>query len=247
MRERSWWEWFAITMIAATLWAIFNRAQVKRWMARRRFERMDSGPTPPIPPEPPDPNGPALADALKAAGFFEDLPLARAAELAAEVRRNGYGAVFAHDWRAFHADDEELAEGFVSDVLKSAAPAFEILGLAPLEGASRFEEGGAHHFDIVNGPSWELMSRAEAERDEPGQQRGLSWGLVGARLLGHLNQRVADTGRDDRFYSVYGGNDAHVLVLTPRMVDALQRHAGAPASQLPYLRTETWPHFGAPQ
>lgn len=246
MRDRAWWEWVAIALIATVLWATFNRAQIKRWLARRRFERMGDGPMPPIPPDPPDPQGPALAEALKVAGFFDDLVPQRAAELEADVRRNGYGAVFSHDWRSFHADDEDLAEGFAADVLEKATPAFEKLGIAPLQGASRFEEGGAHYLDIVDGPCWELMSRAEAERDHAGDQEGLSWGLVGARLLGQLNRRVAESGRDDRFYSVSGGNDAHVLVLTPRMADALQRHAAAPASQLPYLRSEVWPHFGLP-
>ena len=147
--------------------------------------------------------------------------------------------------RSFHADDEDLAEGFVGDVLARAAAAFEPLGIAPLEGQSRFEDGGAHRVD-VGAQTWPLMSQAEIERDREDDQPGLSWGLVGARLLRHLNQRVAATGRSDRFYSVYGGNDAAVLVLTPPMLDAIRRHAGVHVSQLPYERSDEWPLFGLP-
>jgi hypothetical protein len=246
MRERAWWEWIAIGLIAAGVWAFVNRAQIRRWRARRRFEAMGDGPMPPIPPDPQDPHGPALAEALQGAGFFAGLTPERAAQLQDAVRRDGYGAVFTHEGRAFALDDEDLAEGFVADALDRAAPVFEHLGLAPVRGASRFEDGGAHWLDI-DGTSLPLMSLEEVERDRPGAQQGLSWGLVGARLLDHLSERSARAGRAERFYSVGGGNDAFALALTPAMLEALRRHAGQQPHRLPYRRTEAWPDFGLPE
>jgi hypothetical protein len=246
MQPKAWWEWLAAALIGLAAWAFFNRAQIRRWHARRRFEHMSDEPMPPIPPPPPDAHGPALADALGAAGFFDGLPPQRAVELRAEMQRDGYAAVFSHEGRGFAADDEDLAEGFIGDVLAQAAPVFAHLGMAPLSASSRFEEGGAHVVDVDGGGHWTMMSRSEVERDRAGDQPGLSWGLVGTRLLQRLNEHASRSGRSERFYSVAGGNDAWVLALTPSMLEAVRRHAGVRVDQLPYERTEHWPTFGQP-
>jgi hypothetical protein len=184
-----------------------------------------------------------LATRLKTAGFFDGLPAERAGALEGEVRATGYGALFGHEQRAFSADDEELAEGQVGEFLQTIAPGLAAIGVPALAGSSRFEEGGAHFLDLP-GEAVVLMSAAEAARDEPGDRERLAWGLVGARVLRRLNAGIAAAGKSDRFYSVYGGNDAHAMLLTPAMRDAITSTPGIKESELPYERTDEWPDFG---
>jgi hypothetical protein len=107
-----------------------------------------------------------LASRLKAAGFFDGLPPERAIVVENNVRVMGYAGLFGHEQRAFAADDEELAEGQVSYFLQAIAPGLAAIGVPPVMGSSRFEEGGAHILDLP-GESVVLMSAVEAVRDQP--------------------------------------------------------------------------------
>ncbi len=171
-----------------------------------------------------------LADSLTSAGFFSGLPERRGRALADLIKRNGYSGVFKHDWRAFAADDEELTEGSVGIFLSGCATAFEHLGVPPLLGKDRFAEGGAHILDLASGSedgSVVLLSEAD------GFHRAID--LVAARLISLMNRHLANYDLADRFYSVYSGNDAEVLLLSPAMLAVIE--------SLPHLREEERPHW----
>lgn len=239
-------KWFWSILIGLAMWALFNRDTVRRLYARWRDGPLAASTLPPLPPPADDPHGPALAEALERAGYFDGLDAPTAEVLADRIRREGYAALFMHDWRCAFADDEELAEGALERTLPDLAATFARLGVPPLRGAARFEDGGAMWFDEDGGTPLPLLSRAESERDAPGRQPGLTWGLVGARLAQHLDARLAAAGRQERIWSVYGGNDAQMLVLTPAMAEAIIEHGGMRGWERPYRRTEHWPDFGQP-
>jgi hypothetical protein len=187
--------------------------------------------------------GRTLAAALADAGFFDGVSPEESQRVRTAIETNGYGGVFDHPWRVLDADDEELAEGSVGVYLHLWAPSLERLGVAPLVGESRFVDGGAHILDLPN-ETVTLVSNAEAQEDEKGKKFGFSWGAVGARLMQRVNTDLAAAGVADRLYSVYGGNDARALLLTPPMLAAIMATPGVRRDELPYTRTAEWPHFG---
>jgi hypothetical protein len=188
-----------------------------------------------------------LASALGEAGFFGSLAGDAPRRVRTEIETYGYAGVFSHPWRAVSADDEELAEGQVEVFLQEVAPCLNRLGVTPLAGKSRFMDGGAHVLDLPN-ETITLVSAEEAREDDRdgGKRFGFSWGAVGARVLERLNAQIAAAGREDRFYSVYGGNDAYALLLRPPMLAAILASPGIPPDELPYIRTTDWPYFGMP-
>jgi hypothetical protein len=141
------------------------------------------------------------------------------------------------------ADDEELAEGLAGLYLRLWAPSFVRLEIVPLAGVDRFGDGGAHYLDLDN-ECITLISLEEAQQDRRDAKIGFSGGAVAARLLQRINRALEIAGKADRFYSVYGGNDGHVLILTPSMLAAITATRGIRRDELPYIRTANWPHFG---
>ena len=225
---------FLDIVFGLALFAMFERKRFPVWRekfaaARRRWLAARAGRT--------------LAAALADAGFFEGLSLEESQRLRATIDINGYRGIFDHPWRVLDADDEELAEGSVGVYLRLWAPSLTRLGVAPLVGESRFVDGGAHLLDLPD-ETVTLVSDAEAQEDEPGRKLGFSWGAVGARLLQRLNENLAAAGVADRLYSVYGGNDAHALLLTPPMLAAIMATPGIRRDERPYTRTLEWPDFG---
>ena len=59
-----------------------------------------------------------------------------------------------------------------------------------------------------------------------------------------LRKEIETVGYGDRFYSVYGGNDGRVLILSPDMLTAIMNTPGIRREELPYIRTAEWPYFG---
>jgi hypothetical protein len=221
-------------LIGLGLFLVFERKRIARWRGQFTAMRRRPGGTQ---------NARRLSTALAAAGFFDGLAAEEAQSLRTRVDTQGYGAVFTHPWRALNADDEELAEGEVGVFLKLWAPSLLRLGLKPLVGTDRFGEGGSHYLDL-EGESLMLVSEEEARNDRRDAKSGFSWGAVAARLLERLNGDAASAGISDRFYSVYAGNDADVLILTPPMLAAIMAAPGIRRDELPYLRTAEWPLFG---
>jgi hypothetical protein len=226
-------------ILGAILFALFKRKRLRRLRdryveMRRRAVRAKAGRN--------------LAAALGAAGFFNGLPADAERRIKTEIETYGYGGVFSHPWRAVSADDEELAEGQVGVFLQELAPSLIRLGVEPLVGKSRFMDGGAHMLDLP-GETVTLVSADEAREDDRngGKRFGFSWGAVGARVLERLNRQIAAAGREDRFHSVYGGNDAQALLLNPPMLAAIMASPGIRPDELPYIRTIEWPLFGAPE
>jgi hypothetical protein len=222
-------------LIGLGLFLVFERKRMAEWRAkylahRQRRAQKDHAST--------------LARALAEAGFFSDLTDAEALELRTEIETVGYGGVFSHPWRDLDADDEELAEGQVGLFLQSWAPSLARLGVAPLVGVDRFEEGGAHVLDLDNGETITLVSLQETERDGRDGQERFGWGAVAARVLERINRELAAADKADRFYSVYGGNDGRVLILSPDMLVAITNTPGLRRDELPYIRTAEWPYFG---
>ena len=243
-----WVKWLLAAVIGAALFVVFERKTISRWRAMR-MEPLSvprsTGPAHPSNRELDAATNAALLGRLESTGFLSGLTDAEAAQLRTDILAVGYGGVFTHPWRSIVADDEDLAEGFVGDFLKKCEPTFEHLQMPPLKGASRFEEGGAHLLELP-GETLTLMTLAEAESDRPGEKVGLSWALVGARLFQIINARLERAGKTDRFYSVYGGNDGRVLVLTPAMYEAILATPDVLPGDRPYIRTDIWPSFGQP-
>ena len=243
-----WLKWPLAVLIGAVLFVVFERKNISRWRAMRSEPfsvPRSTGPVHPSNRHPDAATNAALLARLESTGFLDELDDAEALQLRTDILAVGYGGVFAHPWRSIVADDEDLAEGFVEDFLKKCEPAFEHLRMPPIKGASRFEAGGAHLLELP-GETLTLMTLAEAESERPNEKVGLSWGLVGARLFQIINARLQRAGKADRFYSVYGGNDGRVLVLTPAMYEAIVVTPDVLPSDRPYMRTDTWPDFGQP-
>jgi hypothetical protein len=221
-------------MLGLLLFAVFERRRIAVWrrnframLRKRTDERANS----------------SLLTKLADAGFLDGLSTEDAQRVRNSIQASGYGGVFEHPWRAFNADDEELAEGHTGPFLLSLAPAFEQLGLAPVIGESRFIDGGAHLLDLPN-ETITLISDEEIKRDNPRELSRYCWGAVAARLLDKLNAHLVASGTAERFYSVYGGNDAFALLLNPRMLSAIMETPGVRQDELPYIRTAVWPDFG---
>ena len=223
-------------VVGTILFAIFERDRIRGWRARYAATRARANAAR---------SNRALADALAATGFFEDLSPAETRALRDEIEKIGYGGVFSHPWRVLGADDEELADGGVGLHLGLWAPSFERLGIVPLAGEDRFLEGGVHVLEMPRETLvLETAEDVRLQADEPGRYRGLSWAVVPARLFDRINRDLAATGRAERVYSVYGGNDHTGLLLTEPMRAAIVSSPGIRRDELPYVRTLDWPFGG---
>ena len=96
----------------------------------------------------------------------------------------------------------------------------------------------------LDGETITLVSLQETEKDGRDGQERFGWGAVAARVLERINRDLAAAGKSDRFYSVYGGNDGRVLILSPDMLTAIMNTPGIRRDELPYIRTAECPYFG---
>ena len=187
-----------------------------------------------------------LCDELEAAGFFDGLDSTVALDLKLRVQHSGYGAMFRHPWRCFDADDEAIAEGGAAEFLALWSSALQQLDVPPLTGELQLLDDGTQRLEFPNcaADAVVLFEPRDAQARAAGSPASQAWGLVPGRLQWAINRHLAAHGRFDRFCSVFAGNDAKVMVLTPQMMRAVNGCDEIPRAERPYTRTEDPPGFG---
>lgn len=175
----------------------------------------------------------ALLDELARLGFFALTPPADVDQAKAEVRasyvdrgiaESEWGAdLVSRDRRSYGADAEDLAEGQVTAVLRTLAPAFAQLG-APLD-VEDVVADGARCVVRVNG----------VDRTIYGPDVDEAWQAAFTALLGVGDDLLAQAGATARLYGQYGGNDARVWILDEALVACFDRY-GMPADWRPRPR-----------
>ena len=125
----------------------------------------------------------------------------------------------------YHADAEGLTEGDVLDLLRRVKPFLETQGVLLERLDQDFTVGGSYSV-TVNGVEFLLYTEDELDVED-------IWALTTQRVLRILNTLLEQYQSDERAYILYGGNDTHIVFLTPPMQELISKTAGVPASEKP--------------
>ena len=126
----------------------------------------------------------------------------------------------------YHADAEGLTEGDVLDLLRHVKPFLDTQGVLLASLDQDFTVGGSYSVK-VNGQDFALYTEDELNEVDD------IWALTTRRCLGILNTLLQQHQSEERAYLLYGGNDAHIVFLTPTMQDLISRTRGVPPSEKP--------------
>ena len=154
-----------------------------------------------------------LMDRLEALGFYRHESLEAvedAKKLAIDCRWPFAGELK----RGPHfADAEELAEGFVCELLSNVDEFLELNGVK-IEHAD--DDFGETSYTVhVNDEKFMMYTKEELESGAE------LWDLSTRRTVAMLNHLLAAAGSPERCYLLYSGNDAEVIFLTPEMHAAI--------------------------
>ena len=154
-----------------------------------------------------------LMDRLESLGFYQHEPLENAEEakkLAIDCRWPFAGELK----RGPHfADAEELAEGFVGELLSNVDEFLSLSGVKIEHAEDDF--GETSYTVLVNDESFTLYTKEELEAGAK------LWELATQRTIAMLNHLLEGAGAAERCYLLYGGNDAEVIFLTAEMFKAI--------------------------
>lgn len=120
--------------------------------------------------------------------------------------------------RLFSADAEELfEEGGIIEILTGLTFAFEVRRLK-LDINDHFEEYKNNDGDqwvVVNGRKYIIYDTLEGSSP--------NWDTATNTLVYLLNKELSQQGSDERFYTISGGNDAKIILLTTALFDYISR------------------------
>ena len=153
-----------------------------------------------------------LLNQLLALGFFRFTTSGKTTAVRKEIAKCGFLFVEGTK-RGWHADAEDLAEGGVSTFLEDHRRDLLTLGVDIGKVSDDFNVGGHYGLEI-NGEYFLMYSESELESDD-------FWYLTQERAFGMINTLLAKHHSEEQLYSLYGGNDAHAIVLTPDMQTAI--------------------------
>lgn len=152
----------------------------------------------------------------------------------AEVARSAKGSAISNGWffyeptvrGPYHADAENLTEGDVLDLLQRVRPFLDTQSVLLEKIDQDFSVGGAYSVR-VNSREFVIYTEEELHNVED------IWALTARRCLGILNNLLEQRQSEERAYLLYGGNDAHIVFLTPAMQDVILKTPGIPPSEKP--------------
>lgn len=134
------------------------------------------------------------------------------------------------DRRMYHADNEDLAEGSIGELLLEMKPVLTKEGVR-LDSVEDLYEADAYDL-IINGQRIRIRDKTDPlYEDNPGAM----WSLAAKALLEITNQLLMDAGSSERLYGIGGGHDAWCILLTAEMHDLLRApELGYDEIMLPY-------------
>ncbi len=158
-----------------------------------------------------------VVDRLIGMGFLKLVPESKRADVRRQLIETATNRYLDSEWdnecvaadlRSYPADAEDLAEGQVGATILLMKPVLEREGVK-LD--SVMDDFGEKYEVVVNGQRHLIH--------EPGQD---SWTLGIKRLLEITNVLLEEAGSAERLYTVYGGHEGRVMLLTPEMLDYLE-------------------------
>jgi hypothetical protein len=116
------------------------------------------------------------------------------------------------DGRLFHADEEDLYDGFMHSLLEKLKPSLKREGVNISTVEETITDDDAHYI-VINGMQY-LMYKHEDDHDEY-----YYWRVATKRFLEVLNDLLSTAGSAERFYAIASGNDANIILLTPELFE----------------------------
>ena len=160
-----------------------------------------------------------LATALAAAGLWAGLPSRDGARLRGEVAQ-GASPVTGLAERGWRADGEDLAEGYVEELLRSMTDALRRcrVSLAVESVRSPHDDGSSGYTLRLNGALLDLFDYHPAEPGMP--LTADPWMDCTVKPLGLVNGLLDEAGSSDRVAVFYAGSNDGLAVLLP--LEAIQ-------------------------
>jgi hypothetical protein len=169
-----------------------------------------------------------LLDRLEVLGFYKYADHQHMAQLKAEARASGF--LFDGDSvrRIYHADSEDLAEGYAWELLEQLIPFLQELGVQ-ISSLSHVFDNDVDYTMTVNDVRYLLLSVQEEQQLDMAEL----WRLGTERTFIIINTLLEQAGSDERVFQLYGGNDCHAVFLTPPMYHVIRTSGLFSPTELP--------------
>lgn len=171
-----------------------------------------------------------LLDTLEVLGFYKYADHQQVAQLKAEARASGF--LFDGDTvrRIYHADSEDLAEGYAWELLEQLIPFLRELGVQ-INSLSHAFDNDVDYTMTVNNVRYLLLSVQEEQQLDMAER----WRLSTERTFTVINTLLEQARSDERVFQLYGGNDCHAIFLTPPMYRIIYSSGLFSPTELPIM------------
>lgn len=119
------------------------------------------------------------------------------------------------DRRCYGADNEDLAESGVADLLDKLAYVFNVENVLLGEVVQDFT--GEDYSVTINGQKYIIYTKEELKKED-------SWYLSAKRTVGIINDLFKKSNSDERAYLRSGGNDGQIVLLNKRLVEIVKKY-----------------------
>jgi hypothetical protein len=177
-------------------------------------------PPPHKPPALPQAEAEQVVDRLIGMGYLKFVPESKRPDVRRQLIESAGKRYLDADWddecvaadlRGYPADNEDLAEGQVGATILLMKPVLEKEGVK-LD--SVVDEFGDEKYEVVINGKSHLICEGDGGKD--------SSTVALKRLLEITNGLLEAAGSPERLFSIYGGNDGRVMLLTEEMQDYIE-------------------------
>jgi hypothetical protein len=159
-----------------------------------------------------------LLDELEILGFYKYTDPQHVLRLKAEACASGFLFDGDNIRRIYHADSEDLAEGYAWELIEQLSPFLQKLGVQ-IRALSHVFDNDVDYTMTVNDVCYTLVTVTEEHQLDIPEL----WRLGTERTFTIINILLEQAGSDERVFQLYGGNDCHAVFLTwpmYRVIDA---------------------------
>ena len=167
---------------------------------------------------------------LEALGFYKHTNHQLVDELKEKSIKTGY-LFWDETERIYMSDAEDLAEGFIDELLNEIEPFLMKEGVT-IESYEQTHTGDTYAI-VVNHRKFSIWND-EIDKDlDP-------WELATNRTFAIVNLFLREAGSNERIYSLYGGNDLFALFLTEEMYEVINKSRLIKESEKPLRYGESF-------
>jgi hypothetical protein len=167
-----------------------------------------------------------LLNSLEKLDFYKYTPASEINRIKSESRKTGdiFGGPSVQ--RMYHADAEDIAEGYAFAFIEEIQAFLEILGVH-IHTIDQVFENDKDYTLTIDDEMFILYLDKEADTLHD------LWEITTIRVFGIVNHLLISAKSTERIYMLYGGNDCHAVFLTAEMFQIIKDSKALPESEIP--------------